>query len=65
MAKGDKIFWLYRGNEVLTGVMAPPGATRREIIEKAVESHNRVPLPHETMAPFEFEDALKCAEVRQ
>lgn len=59
--------WLYCGNQVLTAVRVEDDASDAEVIRKAIESEERVPLAHlnfDMMAPFELKARLRRAEVR-
>lgn len=56
--------WLYWGKTVLTCVRAPKGTSRHNIINKALDSHDRVPLVPPEFAPFEWRMRLMFAEVR-
>jgi len=60
-----KLYWLYYGERVLTGILMPIGGTAREAKRKAIDMHKRVPLCAGTgFAPFEWERMLSNAEVR-
>jgi hypothetical protein len=58
-----KTYWLYRGNELLTAIRLPEGATDKQVIDEAIRQHNVCPLQPTGFAPFEWEERLQQATV--
>jgi hypothetical protein len=53
-----------RRRELMTSVRMLAGVSRQQVIDHAVDQHNRVPLTAGTgFAPFEWEYRLKCSQV--
>lgn len=57
------MYWIYKGNKVLTGVSLYPGATYGDVIGKAVADHARVPLHHEGYTPEKWDGMLRAGKV--
>lgn len=58
------IYWLYFGKKVLTSVLLYPGASRGDVIGKAVADHARVPLHHEGILPADWDAMLRAATIK-
>lgn len=56
-------YWLYWDGEPITSVRGPEGLSRREVIDKALAQHDRVPLVDPNLAPFEYRHRLLHAQV--
>lgn len=61
-----RTYWLYQGKSVLTAVRLPEGATDQQVILKALDNEEVLPVGHHNRneAPFEFKNRLHRATVR-
>lgn len=60
-----RIYWIYTGKTLLTGVYLYPGASDGDVIGKAVAENARVPLRHGIYTPHEWDLMLRTATVKR
>jgi hypothetical protein len=58
-------YWLYRGKRIVGSVRAETGLTDREVIARALKSHDAVPLCDIDEAPYERRYAIQNAQVQR
>ena len=56
-------YWLYYGNEIVTAVRLPAGATDQEVKRHALEQHERVPLCEAFETPSTKANKIRHAQI--